>query len=320
MRGLDLFGEVRASAAARRLRVSAWTIGTHNSRLGRSHPECTIRNAFGDRYSYALCPANPSVRAYLVALCAEAADVCQPAALELEAFGFMGYAHRSHHDKIAFRLDRAHEFLLSLCTCTACEACYRAHDIDPERVGGIARQALSRYFENGGPPSADSPAAVHEFLINLFGATSLQGLVRARQDVVSSLVGDVRAAVPSSVALRMMAAPSPYVTGAAAGLELSAIAPYLDAVIVDLFTSSLDEMRRLLGAARASGGKKSRIFANVRAHWPDSESGDEFVAKIDGLLQDGIEGLRFYHYGLIPRANLDWIRRAMERVNAAGQA
>jgi hypothetical protein len=58
----------------------------------------------------------------------------------------------------------------------------------------------------------------------------------------------------------------------------------------------------------------------VRAHWPDSESGDEFVAKIDGLLQDGIEGLRFYHYGLIPRANLDWIKRAMERVNAAGQA
>ena len=45
------------------LKLVSWTVCAHNTRLGLLHPECTVRNCFGDSYPHALCPANDQVRA-----------------------------------------------------------------------------------------------------------------------------------------------------------------------------------------------------------------------------------------------------------------
>ena len=44
------------------LQVEAWIVLTHNSTLGRAHPDLVVRNAFGDAYPYALCPAAQDVQ------------------------------------------------------------------------------------------------------------------------------------------------------------------------------------------------------------------------------------------------------------------
>jgi hypothetical protein len=305
---IDLFGAAGDAAATRGLELAAWVVGTHNSRLGRMHPACTIRNVFGDRYTYGLCPANPAVRAYLPALCREVAETCRPAAIELESLGYMGYAHRSHHDKAAFPIGRTHEFLLSICACDACLASWGEQGANPHRAVTRARAALVRHFERGGSSAAGDDDGLEASLQRVLG-DDLAPLVAARALIVTTLLAAVRDAVPPRVPLRLTASPSPYTTGAAAGVDLASLAPHVEAVIVDLFTSSADDLRRAARAAKTSAGSLD-IVANLRAHWPDSTTGDEFVEKIAVLRAEGIRRLRCYHYGLMPRANREWIRRA----------
>src|SRR5690606_32341910 len=61
----DIFAELTRSTE---VAVNAWMVLLHNTRLGEAYPDLTVRNAFGDRYIYSLCPSAPDVRAYAVAL------------------------------------------------------------------------------------------------------------------------------------------------------------------------------------------------------------------------------------------------------------
>jgi len=51
----DSFGNACRQLTAEGLQVQAWIVLTHNSALGRGHPDLVVRNAFGDVYPYALC-------------------------------------------------------------------------------------------------------------------------------------------------------------------------------------------------------------------------------------------------------------------------
>ena len=63
--GEDVVG---ALAQQDRLAVNVWLVLLHNTRLGSTHPESTVANAFGDRYIYSLCPSAPDARAYAIGL------------------------------------------------------------------------------------------------------------------------------------------------------------------------------------------------------------------------------------------------------------
>src|SRR6202020_3598065 len=80
------------------LPATAWVVGTHNSRLAGAG-ECSVRNAFGDVYPWALCAGSDAVREYAALLAAEAAALAGVDAIELEACGWYGFEHGSAHDK-----------------------------------------------------------------------------------------------------------------------------------------------------------------------------------------------------------------------------
>src|SRR5438552_1332728 len=87
------------AAGKRGIKVHAWTVVTHNTRLGTANPELTLENAFGDRYPFGLCPSNPEVRAYAIGLVKSLAQRSDLACIELESLGFMGIDHSGHHSK-----------------------------------------------------------------------------------------------------------------------------------------------------------------------------------------------------------------------------
>jgi len=64
----DSFADAAEAVRAAGLRVSAWVVLTHNSRLGTEFPDVAVVNCFGERYPYALCPSGPEVREYAATL------------------------------------------------------------------------------------------------------------------------------------------------------------------------------------------------------------------------------------------------------------
>ncbi|MCZ9346385.1 hypothetical protein NGM37_52630, partial [Streptomyces sp. TRM76130] len=95
----DAHGEAAAALAEAGLEVHTWVVLAHNSRLGAEHPHTSVVNAYGDRYPWAPCIAQPATRAYLVDLAAEAAVRPGARGTELESLGWYGLAHLHAHDK-----------------------------------------------------------------------------------------------------------------------------------------------------------------------------------------------------------------------------
>jgi hypothetical protein len=88
--------QIRKSTRSRGMELTAWVVACHNSGIGEQYPEVTSVNAFGDRHQPHLCPANPDLRAYLVALCADLAHRDFDVIL-LESIEYMGFQHGYHH-------------------------------------------------------------------------------------------------------------------------------------------------------------------------------------------------------------------------------
>jgi hypothetical protein len=64
----SMFTPLRDATERRGMQMHAWTVFLHNSTLAGRYPDCAVRNVFGDAYVTDLCPANPEVRRYAVAL------------------------------------------------------------------------------------------------------------------------------------------------------------------------------------------------------------------------------------------------------------
>src|SRR5699024_9130225 len=76
--GDNPFAAARTALNAAGLSVPAWVVLTHNSLLGAAHRDLTVRNAFGEHYEYALCPASPEVRDYCARLVAQVVALGEP--------------------------------------------------------------------------------------------------------------------------------------------------------------------------------------------------------------------------------------------------
>lgn len=126
------------------LRVHAWTVLTHNAQLGTAFPHLVVRNAFGDPYPYALCPAASDVAEYCERLVREVLVAGEPDGLILEGAGSMGFAHQGVHEKTS-GADYDPD-LMSLCFCASCAPRY------PADTRARVRTAL-----DNPPPVADSP-------------------------------------------------------------------------------------------------------------------------------------------------------------------
>ncbi|MBN6053247.1 hypothetical protein JYK22_15015, partial [Nonomuraea sp. RK-328] len=123
----DAYLQASDALRAAGLQVHAWTVLTHNSILGREHPDVVVRNAFGDPYPHALCPSSADVVDYCRRLVREILVVGRPDALILESCGPMGYGHQSIHEKTAGAdWTGADGDLLSLCFCSTCAPRYPA--------------------------------------------------------------------------------------------------------------------------------------------------------------------------------------------------
>jgi len=209
------------------LRICAWTVVFHNSPLASANPDAAITNCFGDVFAHALCPSVPKSRDY--ALCLTRAVAARPVvAIELEAAGYYGYEHFSHHDKCGIVFDLFHHFLFSCCFCAHCRRAFQAADLDVHLIEEKFRKCLQQFFDGEQSDCGSAQQAMAQ-LHELVGEATANLLVRVRIETVLNLPQEIRNSIPSAIELTISSGLSPFECSALFGAEPREIAQLLTA-------------------------------------------------------------------------------------------
>ncbi|MGW3414249.1 hypothetical protein [Streptomyces sp. NPDC000888] len=304
----DAYGEAADALAWAGLDVHTWVVLAHNSRMGEEFPDTSVVNAYGDRYPWAPCIAQPGTRAYLVELAVEAAVRPGAGGTELESLGWYGFAHLHAHDKTAgVSLGDAGQYLMSLCFCPSCREGYAQQGLDPDELAIAVRRALEPVWRG------DTPAGGWEAVEKLLGS-ELSGATRAWRDSVarslqSEAVAAVRTAAPEGFRILLHADPVSYHCGANAGVDPEHILSVADGVVVPCTGGS-----GLLTpfADRGVGGSVlAANFTVVGGMGGRPEALGEDVARAVG---HGATEVRLYHAGLASDEDLSLVTQALARL------
>jgi hypothetical protein len=301
--GADSFGDATHALSAAGVAVHAWVVVNHVDLPGPN--EFAVTNAYGDRYPWALCPAQDAVQEYAVGLAGEVAALPGITGVELEAFGWYGFDHLGGHDKVGgVRLTRAEEYVFSLCFCDACDGAYRAGGVDPVQVRARVRTALDPVFAGAPRPgrSADEVAAIGELL-----GPDLAVAVRRVRDVVAdryraAVVERIRAERPG-LAILAHASPQPHRYLAFTGLDPARAGELFDGLVVNCWPGP--EAAR---ATRAAAGPDLPVLASLLAVEGMGGHPATLVDQARAARREGASGIRLYHAGLAGNSDLAGIR------------
>jgi hypothetical protein len=306
----DVLTKACEAAARHGLKVHAWTVLHHNSRLGMAYPECTLENAFGDRYPFGLCPANPEVRVYTLGLVQSLSRRENLDIIELEALGYMGMEHTGLHSKQGVELDTLHRFLLSLCFCEHCRARMRAHGVDVSAARDAVVREMRGYLSGLYHPNEEDPLGQ---LATILGGEQADSILAARDEVVLTLLEELYWQVNEPQQLSIMVAGSPLVTGAGAAITLSEAREWCDILLAQVFLHSVEAIHEAVADIAVRRGSVP-VYAGLQAMAPFVRSQKELSERVRVVWESGAEGVQFYHYGLMPLRNLEWITEALAAV------
>jgi hypothetical protein len=343
----DPLGGLVAAAGARGLSVQAWTVFLHVDWTEDGNPRFAEQTCFGDPCLTELCPANPDVRAYALALAGDLAARGVDSVLA-ESLHHHPLEHGAHHERYFVELGSAARLLLGLCFCEHCLAGARRHGADPAE---LRRRACSEVERALAGDAAQSAAELsYEEAAGLLGG-QLGALLQSRCEVVATLVGELVAATAErGVRLELLdgsGAAKGYATGrpegdaapsiawrlgidiaacAQAGATIGAIAYAADPERVAQDLNAYSSLATTGSGPHVAGqtpfiadlapsvadlAPRGSLVAALRPVPPDCDSAENLAAKLRAARAAGVERVDFYHYGLAPLSALDRIREAL---------
>lgn len=317
--GADGFWDnARREADRLGLELTAWVLCLHNSGIGFAHPDCTVENAFGDRIYTDLCPNNPDVRAYVVAIARDIAAHVGADRLLLESLEYMPFRHDYHHEVIGVPTGPTVDFLMSLCFCPHCHEAAARREVDLGAVRAWTRETLDRHFADPFATTTEmSWAELHEAAEGRF--SSFLGL---RQETVISLLNEVADGVreSSSARLAVLDFGPLYPNGPDGrawenGMDLSRALPLVDEIHPTFyFTDAEIHRQKAEEYVGLLAGEKPMVPA-LRTILPQTDSEERLREQLEPLAPHAA-GFSFYNYGFMPLPALDWIAAATRRVSA----
>ncbi|MFJ4949132.1 hypothetical protein [Streptomyces sp. NPDC088760] len=301
----NAYGEAAEALAAAGLEVHTWVVLAHNSRLGAEHPDTSVVNAYGDRYPWAPCIAQPATRAYLVDLAAEAAVRPGAHGTELESLGWYGLQHLHAHDKTAgVGLGDAGQYLMSLCFCPSCRAGYGAQGLDADALAAAVREALEPLWRGAGGDEG-WPTVEKQLGEDTAAATRAWRDTTART-LQEEAVAAVRAAAPDGFQVLLHADPVSYHCGANAGVDPAHILSVADGVVVPC-TGGTALLAPFAGHTREG----TVLAANLTVVSGMGGSPGTLAADAARARADGATELRLYHAGLASDGDVAAVREAL---------
>jgi hypothetical protein len=298
--GTDWFAEVSRRLDRFGLRLTAFNLCNHSTRLGLQHPEHTVRNAFGDSYPNALCPASPAVRTYVRALAKDLASQYPLQSIYLEAPNYRGRRHGHHHERELAPLGPLEVQLLDIS--------FSSHDIARVEAAGIdarsVQTAVCNHLEAFLASVPDRPAGMPETYVQFLDAhPTLADYMAVLDEQVASLLGEVKEDIRSS------------------GVELEGVGQMsaYDVVMVGAYGRQPEEVAQRTREARQQAEPRQRIRVGIclgvsietPGHPPAITSAQRLRECVLAAEENGADGLWFFNYSEAPRQYLNWIKPAL---------
>jgi hypothetical protein len=317
----DPLGELVAAAGSRGLDVQAWTVFLHVDWTEDGDPRFAEQTCFGDPCLTELCPANPDVRAYALALAQDIAGRGVASVLA-ESLHHHPLEHGAHHERYFVELGSAARLLFGLCFCEHCLAGAKRHGADPEELRRRARAEVERAF--AGNDRRPTEELTLQEAASLLGG-QLGALLAARCETVASLAGELAAATAEhGVRLELLdasGAAKGYATGHPEGdaapsiawrlgVDIAACARAGAAIGAIAYAADPARVALDLGAYRGLAGD-APVVAALRPVAPDCDSAENLAAKLRAARDAGLDRVDLYHYGMAPLSALDRIREAL---------
>ncbi|WP_327182356.1 hypothetical protein [Streptomyces sp. NBC_01334] len=302
----DAYGEAAEALARAGLDVHTWVVLAHNSRMGAEHPDTSVVNAYGDRYPWAPCIAQPATRAYLVDLAAEAAVRPGAGGTELESLGWYGLQHLHAHDKTGgVGLGDAGQYLMALCFCPACRAGYGEQGLDADALAAAVREALEPLWQ-GAPDGGGGWAEIEKLLGEETAAATRAWRDETARTLQETAVRAVRDAAPDGFQVLLHADPVTYHVGANPGVDPEHILSVADGVVVPCAGGP-----GLLAPFAAQGRGGAVVAANLGVVSGMGGSPGTLTADLVRARALGATELRLYHAGLASDGDLASVREAL---------
>ncbi|PRC92563.1 hypothetical protein [Solimicrobium silvestre] len=290
-----------------RLRVHGWTVLLHNSRIGSAFPHYCTQNVFGDAYVYSLCPMQPAVFDYAVALSADLAGQHAVQSLILETPGWLPYAHGYHHEFAQIEMTPNLDQALGLCFCSACKLAAKKQEINVEDLQLRLQNYISNYFNsdvNGGSEQIQT-------------TDDLLSYVKMRQNRVTELVSKIREVIPATTQLAVIpTVQRPTANCWTEGSDLAALASVADYLEIPFYEPSAKQVLADAWDSLQRIGADNKVRGILRPGHPDLKPASEITAALEGLQQLGIRDIGFYNYGLLPRHQLNKLMQCLTNLKA----
>lgn len=299
MQNENWWGEAAKAAASAGINLNSWTVFFHNSYLAQSHPECAEVRCTGDISKSALCPANPDVRAFAIALSRDLVLNYGISLLECESLAYSGWGHLHYHAKHGIDLGAGGRYLFSLCFCDSCKKRAMEANIDIAQLQSTVTAKIRTAFKTGQP--------VRETIAELKRTIpGLEAFDAMREEIVTSLVRELKASVDVPLSYILMG--DSQITGS----NPKAIAQIADSVEILSYTADPQRTKTRVSELLPIIQSPDQLVVGLQAYPPASPDAETLCANLQAAREQGVTKFAFYNYGIMPLAALDWVRQAIQ--------
>lgn len=290
----DVFTTAADRLEGEGLAVEAWIVLSHDDDLGRANPDLVVRNAFGDPYSYSLCPSAPAVVEYCATLVHEIVAATSCAGVVMEACGPTGVEHGGVHEKTDFaQWGPGSRALLSLCFCGSCARALADAGADAEELRARVREGVTLGVASAEEALGEDAAAL---------------LTRVRTDASAALRAAVLERIAASgreLRVTLHASSDRWTTGSFCALDGADELAGLDALVASAWDPA-SAPAEVAGLAAVADGRDVGAYLRLDAA---NLRGDALAATLGELATRGATEWHLYHLGLATAADLATARR-----------
>ena len=210
------------------------------------------------------------------------------------------YPH--YHEKDGVPLGNLGRYLYSLCFSEGCVSKARQRGIDVDGLRAWVSEQLDELFATGQPLEGN----IESFVAAQDQLAAFQSL---REDLVTSLVGEIKSGCgQAEIAFVSFDVASDRWR---CGVRPEKVLEHSDLLATIAYSSDLGVVEERSRTALAAVDSPERLLLGLQAYTPCADDAESLQAVVDKTRECGVEQLSVYNYGIMPRPNLDWIRRCL---------